>query len=299
MVIAAPDVFVLRRVSAGRFVHLGGEGRGEGWAGIVESSLDEDAAVSEALRTVRPVRIDRDSSERIFGPYYARFAAIVPVSQDAVVVFGSPDGAIGEGDDELLTAASNASDAVEAPAQGKQLADELELLEAVRAAIAVPPDPVEAAMEALAGVAAQALSCELGIMYVAQGQRLAISEHGWSLGIPRDDVIQSLRNVLGGSAFPFCVQDARTAPPPGALVREDGIRSYYLLELTGLAHGVLFVAHTDVLPRGFTQLCRRLGARVAEVASAVVGLGLTREWTAAESVRLQTEFAALEPQSAR
>jgi hypothetical protein len=298
-VIAAPDVFVLRRVSAGRFVHLGGEGRGEGWAGIVESSLEEDAAVAEALRTVRPVRIDRDSSERIFGPYYARFAAIVPVSQDAVVVFGSPDGPIGEGDDELLAAANSANDTVEAPAQGKQLADELELLDAVRAAIAVPPDPVEIAMEALAGVAAQALSCELGIMYVAQGQRLAVSEHGWSLGIPRDDVIQSLRNVLGGSAFPFCVQDARTAPPPGALVREEGIRSYYLLELTGLANGVLFVAHTDVLPRGFTQLCRRLGARVAEVASAVVGVGLTREWTAAESVRLQTEFAALEPQPAR
>jgi len=292
-------VFVLRRVSAGRFVHLGGEGRGEGWAGIVESSLDEDAAVAEALRTVQPVRIDRDGSERIFGPYYARSAAIVPVTQDAIVVFGSPDGAIAAGDDELLAAATDANDTVDAPAHGKQLADELELLEAIRAAIAVPPDPVEQAMEALAGVAAEMLSCELGIMYVAQGDRLAIAERGWKLDIPRDEIAESLRNVLGGSAFPFCVQDARTAPPPGALVREEGIRSYYLLELTGLASGVLLVAHTDVLPRGFTQLCRRLGARVAEVASAVVGVGITREWTVAESVRLQSAFAKLEPQSAR
>jgi hypothetical protein len=295
----APDVFVLRRVSAGRFVHLGGVGRGQGWAGIVESSVDEDAAVAEALRTVRPVRIDNGGSERIFGPYFAHSAAIVPVSQDAVVVFGSPDGAIAGDDDALLDAANDANDSIEAPAKGKQLADELELLEAIRAAIAVSPDPVAEAMEALAGVAAEALSCELGIMYVAEGERLAIAERGWKLDIPRDDVIDALRNVLGGSAFPFCVQDARTAPPPGALVREEGIRSYYLLELTGLARGVLLVAHTDVLPRGFTQLCRRLGARVAEVASAVLGVGLTREWTAAESARLQTEFAALEPQSAR
>ena len=295
----APDVFVLRRVSAGRFVHLGGAGRGEGWAGIVESSTAEDAAVAEALRTVRPVRIDHVSPERIFGPYFARSAAIVPVSQDAVVVFGSPDGEIGVGDDELFDAATRANDAVEPPAKGKQLADELELLEAIRAAIAVPSEPVQTAMEALAGVAAEMLSCELGIMYLAEGERLAIAERGWKLEIPRDEIIVSLRNVLGGSAFPFCVQDARTAPPPGALVREEGIRSYYLLELTGLARGVLLVAHTDVLPRGFTQLCRRLGARVAEVASSVLGVGLTRELTAAESARLQSEFAKLEPQSAR
>lgn len=290
----APDVFVLRRVSPGRFVHLGGEGRGEGWAGIVESSLDEDEAVAQALRTVRPVRIERSSAERIFGPYYARSAVIVPVSQDAVVVFGSRDGSIAADDETLTAAAGEANDSLEPAGNAKQLADELELLEAVRAAVAVQPYPVDEAMEALAGVAAEMLSCELGIMYLADGERLAVAERGWSLTIPVDDVIVSLRNVLGGSAFPFCVQDARTAPPPGALVRDEGIRSYYLLELTGLARGVLLVAHTDLVPRGFTQLCRRLGARVAEVASAVLGVGLTREWTATESARLQSEFAAIE-----
>ena len=149
-------------------------------------------------------------------------------------------------------------------------------------------------MHALAAVAAESLSCELGIMYLADGERLAVAERGWTLEIPRQDVIVSLRNVLGGSAFPFCVQDARTAPPPGALVRDEGIRSYYLLELTGVAKGVLFVAHTDAAPRGFTLLCRRLGLRLAEVFSAVLGVALTREWIAAESARLQSSFAELE-----
>lgn len=290
----APDVFVLRRVSPGRFVHLGGSGRGEGWAGIVEATLDEDAAFSEALKSEQPVRIERVPAERIFGPYYARSAAIVPVSHDAVVVFGSPGDAIGADDPTLVAAAVEVNGALEPAGHAKQLAEQLELLEAVRAAVAVPPAPVDQAMEALAGVAAEVLSCELGLLYVADGDRLGVFERGWSLAVPRDDARTSLRNALGAGAFPFCVQDAHQAPPPGSLAKDGGIRSYYLLELTGLARGVLLVAHTDAAPRGFTLLCRRLGQRVAEVASTVLGLGLTREWTAAESARLQSEFAALE-----
>jgi hypothetical protein len=295
----APDVFVLRRVSPGRFVHLGGSGRGEGWAGIVEASLEDDASIAEALKSEHPVRIERETADRIFGPYYARSAAIVPVSHDAVVVFGSLDESIGVADDTLVAAATEMNDSLEPASQAKQLAEQLELLEAVRAAVAVSPTPVEQAMEALAGVAADALSCEIGLLYLANGNRLAVAERGWTLAVSRDDVLSSLRNALGAGAFPFCVQDARVAPPPGALSKDPGIRSYYLLELTGLARGVMLVAHTDAAPRGFTLLCRQLGARVAEVASTVLGFGLTREWTASESARLQSEFAALEGGAAR
>ncbi len=290
----APDIFVLRRVSPGRFVHLGGSGRGEGWAGIVEASLDDDASIAEALKSERPIRIEREEADRIFGPYYARSAAIVPVTHDAVVVFGSPQEPIGAEDSALVAAAAEVNGTLEPASQAKQLAEQLELLEAVRAAVAVPPTPVEQAMEALAGVAADALSCEVGLLYIANGDRMAVAERGWTLTVSRDDIHSSLRSALGAGAFPFCVQDAHQAPPPGALSKEQGIRSYYLLELTGLARGVLLVAHTDAAPRGFTLLCRQLGARVAEVASTVLGFGLTREWTASESARLQSEFAALE-----
>ncbi len=290
----ADDVFVLRRVAPGRFVHLGGKGRGEGWAGIVETTVSEDAAVAEALRTERPVRVGSAERERVFGPYYAREAVIVPLTQDTIVVLGSPDGGLDRDDDVLVAEARAADDSLQPAAGAKQLADELELLEAVRAAVAVTPAPVEEAMVALAGIAAQALSCELGLLYLADGDRVGVAERGWALAVPRDEVATSLRNVLAHGAFPFCVQDARTAPPPGTIAKDKGIRSYYLLELTGLARGVLLVAHTDAAPRGFTLLCRRLGARIAEVASTVLGVGLTREWTAAEAVRLQTAFADLE-----
>lgn len=293
--VGAADLFVLRRVAAGRFVHFGGSGRGERWAGIVEVSLDDEAPLAEALRKERPVRLDHDGRELVFGPYYARGAAIVPVVPDLVVVFGAADGEV-EADDSTLTAAARtAVEAVEAPGRAKELADELELLEAVRvAAAAVPPAPVEDAMRVLAASAAEALSCELGIVYLADGDRVTVVERGWSLACSREDLVASLAGLLTCGEFPYCVQDANSVPLPGALAAETGIRSYYLLELTGLARGVLLVAHTDAAPRGFTLLCCRLGARLAEIGSASLGVAITREWISAEAARLQTAFAELE-----
>jgi hypothetical protein len=292
--VGAADLFVLRRVAAGRFVHFGGTGRGEGWAGIVEVAVEDEAPLAAALRTERPVRLDHDGRELVFGPYYARAAAIVPVGPDVVVVFGAADGTLAADDDALTAAAREAHDAVEAPERAKALADELELLEAVRAVCAVAPTPVANAMQLVAGIAADALSCELGVVYVADGRRLAVLERGASLATSREETAAALATVLEAREYPVCVQDARDAPPPGGLVADPAIRSYYLLELSGAARGVLLVAHTDASPRGFTTLCRHLGVRVGEVASAILGLGLTREWIAAEAARLQTSFAELE-----
>ena len=285
---------MLRRVTGQRFVHLGGAGRGEGWAGIVEVTLEDEAPLAEALRTGKPVRLQHGGRDLVFGPYYAHAAAIVPVLPDIVVVFGVGEGEISGDDDTLQAAADETSAIVEPAGPAKQLADELELLEAIRAAVTVPVSPVESVMIALANVAAEALSCELGIVYLEDGGRVGVAERGWSQPATEDEVALAMGHVLERHRFPYCVQDARTSPPPGVLASDAGIRSYYLLELTGVARGVLFVAHTDAGPRGFTLLCRRLGLRLAEVFSAVLGAALTREWIAAESARLQSSFAELE-----
>jgi hypothetical protein len=290
----APDVFVLKRVTAGRFVHLGGAGRGEGWAGIVEITLDSEADLDRALSSGEIVRVDKPGRGRIFGPYYARAAAIVPLVPDVIVVHGSPTEPIEAGDDVLTEAARAASGAIGPVGQAKQLADSLELLEAVRGATDVPPEPVEDAMLALTLHAAESLSCELGIMYLTDGERLVVVDRGWPLRAPEEGVIAALAAVAESHDFPFCVQDAQRSPPPGPLADDPGIRSYYLLELTGAARGVLFVAHTDAAPRGFTLLCRRLGVRVAAAASTVLGDGLTREWISAEAARIEAGFAELE-----
>jgi hypothetical protein len=292
--VGAPDLFVLRRVAGPRFVHFGGSGRGNGWAGLVEIALDDEAPLAKALATGRPVRLEHGGRDLVFGPYYARAAAIVPVPPDVVVVFGAPDGTIEAGDDALRAAARTAAHAIESVTPAKQLADELELLEAIRAAAAVPTAQVDETMRALADATAAALSCELGIAYLENGNRIGVAERGWTLTAGDDALAEALSETVARAGFPFCVQDAQSSPLPGALAAEPGIRSYYLLELTGLARGALLVAHTDAAPRGFTLLCRRLGLRVAEVASSVLGVALTQEWLAAEAARLHAAFGELE-----
>jgi hypothetical protein len=293
--VGASDLFVLRRVSGNRFVHFGGSGRGSGWAGLIEVSTDEEGSLDNALSTRKPVRLAHGGKELVFGPYYAHAAAFVPVTADVVVVFGGENEALGAAtDDALQSAATLAADAVESVTPAKKLADELEELDAVRAAVAVSAATVEETMRALALVAAEALSCEAAAIYLADGDRIEIVDRGWQLREPPARVAAALKSVLAEGLSPYCVQDASVVPLPGPLERERGIRSYYLLELTGLSKGVLFVAHTDAAPRGFTILCRRLGLRLAGVASVGLGAALTREWCSLEAARLHAEFGKLD-----
>lgn len=292
--VGATDLFVLRRVSEERFVHFGGAGRGAGWAGLIEVTSVEERSLGSALSTRRTVRVSNGGKELVFGPYYAHVAAFVPVTSDVVVVFGADDeGLTGATDEALQNAAVLAADAVEAVTPAKKLADELEELEAVRALMAVKDGPtLEETMCALGLVAAEALSCELGAVFLGDGDRIQIVSRGWELRAP-DQVLPALSSMLNDGRFPFCVQDASVVPLPSPLDGEPGIRSYYMLELGGIASGVLFVAHTDAAPRGFTLLCRRLGLRMAEVISAQLAISLTREWCSAEAARLHAEFGKL------
>jgi hypothetical protein len=293
--VGASDLFVLRRVSGNRFVHFGGSGRGSGWAGLIEVSTDEEGSLGDALTTRKPVRLAHGGKELVFGPYYAHAAAFVPVTPDVVVVFGGENEALGTAtDDALQSAAALAADAVESVTPAKKMADELEELDAVRAAVAVDVGTVEETMRAIALVAAEALACEAAAIYLADGNRIEVVDRGWELREPPERIAAALKSVLADGRFPYCVQDASIVPLPSPLDRERGIRSYYLIELTGLSKGVLFVAHTDAAPRGFTLLCRRLGLRLGDVASVGLGAALTREWCSAEAARLHAAFGKLD-----
>jgi hypothetical protein len=294
--VGAADLFVLRRVSATRFVHFGGAGRGAGWAGLIEVSSDDEASLRETLQSRRPVRLDHGGQDLVFGPYYARAAAFVPVTNDVVVVFGSEGVALEEpSDDALQAAAAIAADAVGTVTPAKNLADQLEELDAVRALLAVPvSDDVDETARALALSVAEALSCELAAVYLSDPERVVLAERGWSLQATPDQVRAALAVVHERGRFPTCVQDAAVVRLPPPLDQEPGIRSYYMLELPGIAHGVLFVTHTDAAPRGFTLLCRRLGERLASVLAARLGYAITQEWCSTEARRLHTEFGKLD-----
>jgi hypothetical protein len=293
--VGARDLFVLRRVTGNQFVHFGGSGRGAGWAGLIEVSTDEELSLGEALTTRSTVRRAHGGKELVFGPYYAHAAAFVPVTNDVVVVFGAEDDALQTAsDDSLVSAATMAAEAVESVTPAKRLADELEELEAVRSAVAVRGEDVSAVMRALGLIAAESLSCEVAAVYLAEGERVEVVDRGWTLGAPAAQVGAALADVLEDGRFPYCVQDASIVPLPSPLGEELGIRSYYLLELRGLARGVVLVAHTDSGPRGFTLLCRRLGLRLADVTSAQLGVALTQEWCSKEADRLHSAFGKLD-----
>ncbi|HEV2590760.1 MAG TPA: hypothetical protein VGU02_02600, partial [Gaiellaceae bacterium] len=192
--VGATDLFVLRRVSGSRFVHFGGAGRGSGWAGLVEVSSDDEASLRETLQSRRPVRLDHGGKELVFGPYYARAAAFVPVTNDVVVVFGSDGTGLDEPtDDALHSAAMLAAEAVSSVTPAKALADQLEELEAVRAVLTAPiGDDVDATARALAQIAAESLSCEIGALYLAEPERIVIAERGWSLQSSPEQVRSAL-----------------------------------------------------------------------------------------------------------
>ena len=135
--VGAVDLFVLRRVSGEQFVHFGGSGRGAGWAGIVDVETGESEALSSSLTTRAPSRVVHTGKDVVFGPYYANAAAFVPVTNDVVVVFGFEQAPEDASDEALHAAATMAADAVGDVTPAKRLADELEELEAVRAALAV------------------------------------------------------------------------------------------------------------------------------------------------------------------
>jgi hypothetical protein len=232
----------------------------------------------------------------VFGPYYARAAAFVPVTSDVVVVFGSDGIALEKPSDDALQAAARiAVDAIGAVTPAKGLADQLEELQAVRALLAAHiSEDVEESASGVALAIADTLSCEVAAVYLAEPERIVLVERGWTLQSSPEVVRAALAQALANGRFPFCVQDASVVRPPEPLDAEPGIRSFYLLELTGIARGVLFMAHTDAAPRGFTLLCRRLGERLAGVASARLGVAITQEWCSAEARRLQTEFGRLD-----
>ena len=161
--------------------------------------------------------------------------------------------------------------------RAKLLADELEELEAVRALAAIRTDDVEASMREVAAVAAR-VALLRGRGGLRRGRRPARARQrrlgpesdgdrrrGGVARRARRPPLPVLRPGRGGRA---AAGAARPASPASARTTCSSS--------TGAARGVLFVAHTDAGPRGFTLLCRRLGVRLAGVASAQLGVALTQ-----------------------
>ena len=271
--VGARDLLVLRQVAPGRFLQIGGAGRGVGWAGCIELTLADEPALRMAFAEDDVVRWDAGVARRILGPYHARHAALVPVDHDVAVLLGS-DGPLA-GDVELRDAARTAVGLVGAVSPAKRLADELELLNAVRTVMECAPADVHSTLTHVATCAAEALGCEVAIAWLPEHDELVVVERGWSLDAGRHQLVGALEELRAGE-LPVCEQDSETTPLPAPLDSAHGVRSHYVLPLGAPSSGLLVLLHTVVSPRGFTGLCRTIGEKVAEAAGVVVQSSVLR-----------------------
>ena len=286
--LGARDAFVFRRITGGRLAHLGGMGRGEGWAGIVELDESDETIVHQAIESARPARVAAPDPMNIFGPYYARSAVAVPLPPDTIVVFGHGQHALPERSEQALrSGAQQVADLIEHVSPAKRLADELEALEALRALATCPADGLSGTLQHVVETAAEALSCELGVLYVQEPERIVLANRGWPVDGEADVLLAAMRTLVPRSDdCPILVQDAELDPLPRPFAPGAGIRSYYLLQLGPSVSGLLLLMHTDAAPRGFTGVCQSLGLRLVEAGDALVAAAVQRTELQLEIERL-------------
>ncbi len=274
----APDLFVFRRIGADRFAHVDGYGRGVGWAGIVEVGLSEEPTLATAASAGRATRRDSELPGHAFGPYYARSIVVVPVDEDSLVVFGSNGSPVHAlDDDEFRELGKCVVSSVGEVSPAKRLADELELVNAVRDLLLAPASGIDEALDSVVSGATAALSCEAGVIYLQEAERIAVADRGFTIAASDDAVLAVMRELTAKGNFPVCIQDAAGRDLPTPFSAAHGIMSYYLLELEPPLAGTLLLLHTESAPRGFTTLCQTLGRRLVEAAGTVVSTGLARE----------------------
>jgi diguanylate cyclase (GGDEF)-like protein len=276
---ATEDILVFERKPKG-FALVGGRGRGAGWAGVVDLEDADDSVVTRAWRGSVPLRISSELPVSICGPYYAPNAVAVTVGDRHVVVFGSPS-RIAMSDTDVLRAAASVVDLFGGTPAEKLLADELEVVHALRALMAYRPETINGTIKHVATVAAKALSCELAMITV---------DHGGLSGTEVLDVVadvsiepdaESIRYLEEAAQSRHVTVEQRAPAPPNPFPAELAARMTLPIG-SDQPIGAMVLAHRLDAPRGFTTLCQRIGRTIAEAAELLVTQASAREQLSAE-----------------
>jgi diguanylate cyclase (GGDEF)-like protein len=282
---AALDVLVFRRVGR-RWTHLGGHGRGTAWAGSFELADLGDARLERALATGRPVRRHGQRPHHVVGPYWACTSAVVRIGPDHAVVLGSAEAdasLLRATDDVLVQVCERAAAEVTAVSPAKHLADELEVLTALRRLSANAPVTVARLLDHLVATAADALSCDLAAVWLDDG-RHAVATPGWCPAGGAQRAVVSARQLAAllprssDRADWLVVQDASASPLPMPIGPDPDVASYLAVPVAvDAAHGCLLLVHAAPNPRGFTTLCQSLALQLSEVGARLVETAGARE----------------------
>lgn len=283
----ADDTLVFQHTEAG-FTLVSSRGHRAGWAGIVELSSVDEGLVGRAWRRGTAVRLAGRSMSHVAGPYYARYAAAVPVGQSHVVVFGGGRPILAP-DSQLVRLAAREVDGSHGVSADKLLADELELVHAIRALMAYRPETVRDTVRHIATVAGQALSCEVAVVRVElEGTPLVE-------GLDLRSSLPLLHPDAGGYlAVAGAEPRIEQAAPPHPDIFGLPVASHLTLPFAGDVGGALALGHTIGRARGFTSLCQRIGRAIADAAELLISQARAREQLAAER-DLLTQLVRVDP----
>jgi diguanylate cyclase (GGDEF)-like protein len=274
------DALLFRRVSRTRWAHLGGLGRGRGWAGIVDVDSTSDRLATHVPAEPGTVaRFAFTSAGRVLGPYYARTGALVRVSNDVLVVVGNqqaPDALPGS-DAELLALAGAIDAQIADVTPSKRLGDELEVLHAVRKIITAPAATLPEMLKHIVTVSVESLSCDVGVLRDGRNRMVVVDPTGTLSGDTPGltDALNELHDLAGSEAL--SIQDVAETPGLALHRLVPGLCSVLVLTVPQPVGGVFVAGHTSAGPRGFTTLCRYLGEQVIEAGSIVAHTAALRD----------------------
>ncbi len=284
------DTLIFRTSPAGLSL-VGGSGRGAGWMGIVDLPLESEPLAARVLRSSKPARIDSAEAVRIVGPYWATHALVVPVGTEHLVVFGGQE-PLGESDATLVPGAARLVAEVQQVPPDKLLADELEVVQAVRDLMDCPTESVETTARHIAERAADPLSCEVGAVLVRANDRLVaeIVTRDWPARLDPDAIRATLVRLFARVEGGAVLEPELDAAADDALGRNQGLVARFAVPIGRQEpFGVLVVAHAASRPRGFTNLCQRIGHALADAAEPLLQQAISREALTQERDRYARE----------
>ena len=288
---ATSDALIFR-VAGGSLSLVGGSGRGAGWMGIVDLPIEGERLAARVIGSSRPLHVDAgDEPVRVIGPYWASHALLVPVGGGHLVVFGGSK-PLAEPDATLVPRAARLVAELEQVPPDKLLADELEVVQAVRDMMDCRAESVEEVARHVATRAADPLSCEVGaVLFRSNGRLVAeVVTRDWPARLEAGAIRATLVRLFAGVEGGALLEPELEAAADDALGRNQGLVARFAVPIGSREpFGVLVVAHAATRPRGFTNLCQRIGHALADAAEPLLLQATSREALAMERDRFAQE----------
>jgi hypothetical protein len=213
------------------------------------------------------------------------------VGGEHLVVFGGEE-PLRDSDARLVPAAAQLVADLQQVAPTKLLADELEIVHAIRDLMEYRPERVAETARHIAAKAAEPLSCEVDAVLVRHDGQLVAEDvtRGWLARLDADAIRETLIQLFERAEHGAVLEPELEVAAGDALGRNQGLVARFALPIgRPQPFGVLVVAHAATHARGFTNLCQRIGHALADVAELLLAQAISREELAADRDRFARE----------